>query len=135
MNKEQQRVAIAEWMGDFKGSHLAIWKTLQDGWKRCEVCGRVQGTAGEWLICAYPNLQIPNYPADLNAMHEAVLKLSPAELIRYTEILCDEVELVDWGYYPGEASIDWDEVSKIATADAAKCSKSLCRTLWPERFE
>ena len=42
---------------------------------------------------------------------ECEKKLNAAQKIQYTELSASECQLVDWGYYAGEAAIDWDEVS------------------------
>jgi len=152
MTTEQQRIAIAEWMGyvwyrapqdrhfpDKRYRFLALPAIQEcerqiDIWKQ-----RADGT--EKIIASEPWKKaqgvdyVPNYPEDLNAMHEAEKQLTPAQLIQYTEVLCGEINLVDWGYYPGEAGIDWDEVSKLTIATAAQRSEALCRTLWPEKFQ
>lgn len=107
MNAEQQRIAIAEWMGwmfDGTSSDLAY-----PGWYHA-TCKKA----------------LPNYPNDLNAMHEAEKKLSiklpgvphsQSERSRYVDLLFEM-----YGSKGG------------ALASAAQRSEALCRTLWPERF-
>jgi len=59
MTKEEQRIAIAEACG---------WKNVDAGSER--VWGfttRHKGTPSEFDVC----VDVPNYPFDLNAMHEA----------------------------------------------------------------
>ena len=59
MTKEEQRIAIAEACG---------WKNVDAGFGRVRgVTTRHKGTLSEFDVC----VDVPNYPFDLNAMHEA----------------------------------------------------------------
>lgn len=94
MSPEEQRIAIAEVCG---------WKT---GYRDPEA----------W----HP---LPDYPNDLNAMHDAEKTLDRNQLERYADILCDE-------FYDG---FDPDIVAVI-TATAAQRAEAFLKTLnlWKE---
>jgi hypothetical protein len=124
MNTEQQRIAIAEWMGVHLDSHFAKWKLLGEGWRECEVCGRKQAACYEWPICGYPNIKIQDYPNNLNAMHEAEKKLTGIQCLRYADEL-------------NKATKCFRHITPLimCMASADKRSEALCRTLWTERFK
>ena len=72
MTPEQQRIAIAEACG---------WKNVDAGAGR--VWGfttRHKGTPSESDVC----VDVPNYPFDLNAMHEAEKVLTQDQMIDYS---------------------------------------------------
>lgn len=74
MSDEQLRVEIAEWCG---------WRNITrvtDGHLMAE---------HDDFICAH---QLPNYPHDLNAVHEAEKKLSREQQWKYAEILSDGID-------------------------------------------
>lgn len=71
MTTEQQRIALAEWMG---------WEVLMDTAARFKM-GRIKGiNDGDWS-------QLPNYPSDLNAVNEVEKKLTPEQSEVYLELL------------------------------------------------
>ena len=114
MTKEEQRIAIAE------------------------ACGikviRTQPRAGGNPIKGIHQFLLLDYLNDLNAMHEAEKVLTEAQKAVYAEILCTNLDLVDWGYYPGESEIDWNEVSKVAFATASQRAEAFLHTIdkWTE---
>jgi hypothetical protein len=68
MTPEVQRIAIAEACG---------WKNVDAGSGRVwGVTTRHKGTPSEFDVC----VDVPNYPFDLNAMHEAENFLFPVEI-------------------------------------------------------
>jgi len=65
MNKEKQRIAIAEACGWTRKKGMRAWnRPNNNGWDCLE--------------------QLPDYTNDLNAMHEAEKVLTPAQLRHYT---------------------------------------------------
>ncbi len=94
---------------------------------------------GESMVCGvkpnYPDYSnpakytIPNYHSDLNACAEFERTLSPAERCVYAETLCaiTEGEIVDWGYYEGEASIEWFQIAELITATAPQRCEAFLR--------
>ena len=69
MKPEQQRIKIAEALG---------WKhiqRLQSGWHGCQTQGPLE--------------ELPYYPEDLNAMHEAVSIFDYDQADEFEEHLCD----------------------------------------------
>lgn len=107
MTQQEQRIAIAEWMG---------WKLVQP-----------KSEYGTSPIYPRHVTVIPNYPNDLNAMHEAELNLSiklliaphkDSDRIRYALLLTETC-----GIYGA------------IIASSQQRSEALCRKLWPERFE
>lgn len=67
-----------------------------------EACGWVRHPKDKWVVTApgYPNSvqplsTIPNYPASLDAMHEAEKTLRPIRLARYHNILRDRIGSYD----------------------------------------
>lgn len=100
MTKEEQRIAIAE----------------KCGWRQCK-CGCNQWfSPHEDVNNSCRNLPLPNYPEDLNAMHEAESHLTAYEAYKYNLIL---------------GAIEAFAVH----ATAQRKSEAFCRTLWPERFK
>lgn len=89
MTPEAQRIAIAEACG-WKGIHMrnssgARSETGQTPWGI--------GPNGEWAVIGKQDTKyapLPNYPADLNAMHEAESKLQEPERTHYLNLLYDE---------------------------------------------
>ncbi len=73
MNKEQQRIAIAEACG---------WTEISD-WEAAGING--QHPTEPWIEV------IPDYLNDLNAMHEAIMSLTLEEQCNMTEILRKDV--------------------------------------------
>jgi hypothetical protein len=87
MTPEQQRVAIAEACG---------WKNVDAGSGRVwGVTTRHKGTPSEFDVC----VDVPNYPFDLNAMHDAEKMLTVDQFEQYRWILwdiCKQVRVKDW---------------------------------------
>lgn len=110
MTLDEQRIAIAEWMG----------------WKKADNC---------WFGSS-PNEKaikhLPNYPLDLNAMHEAEQKLRE-----------NQFHYVDYPImlFYLESGLKWDGKNmgyfmfNFIHASSQQRSEALCRTLWPERWE
>jgi hypothetical protein len=68
---EQQRIAIAEACG---------WKNVDAGSGRVwGVTTRHKGTPSEFDVC----VDVPNYPFDLNAMHEAEKVMTSEQVTSY----------------------------------------------------
>lgn len=115
MTNDEQRIAIAEVMG------WKLWPIV--GWTP-------PGTEPPFTLGSYPPL--PNYPNDLNAMHEA-WKSSPRELRRkHTEVLF-AVVCRDSGWNPANGTNDEiDELVENATAPQR--AEAFLRTLgkWKE---
>jgi hypothetical protein len=145
MTKEEQRIALAEWMGyvwyrapqdrnfpEKKYRFLAFPQIQEyegqiDAWKQ-----RADGTEkiieSEHWKKAQGVDYVPNYPNDLNAIHEAEKKLTIEQSAKYEQLLdC----VVHDSFLRGETSItscDWH-------ASSEQRSEALCRILWPERFK
>jgi hypothetical protein len=69
MTPEAQRIAIAEACG---------WKNVDAGSGRVwGVTTRHKGTPSEFDVC----VDVPNYPFDLNAMHDAVMTLNADQMV------------------------------------------------------
>lgn len=125
MTLDQQRIAIAEWMGfyDFttktvlSGETFTIAK-LKDGIKH----------PFDWTPWADGRYSIPEYPEDLNAMHEAEKKLHPTDkdtiYVRNLEKLISHCD-IDGAVFLGG----------LISATSQQRSEALCRVLWPERFD
>lgn len=124
MNEQQQRIAIAEWMG---------WTDIGERIK-CASGKQLLGSKSylggippnpsldiDWEIYSEP---IPDYPDDLNAMHEAEKKLYGDQRWSYT------LKLSNLCQYAFGQSI----FSSTTFATSQQRSEALCRTLWPERF-
>lgn len=106
MTKEQQRIALAEWMG---------WELTDD---KSTFKFRKNGRGG------YDSP--PNYPEDLNAIHGAEMKLSASERYVYSvnlHALIYPKDETDAGFF------------LVLCATASQRSEALCRTLFPERWE
>ena len=118
MTKEQQRIAIAEWMG-FE------WKQALNHTSHAWFFnGNMMHN--EWLPKYFPKESehsvalLPNYPEDLNAMHEAE----------------QHGKLLDPLIYQGWLEqLTRKNGIRIWHATASQRSEALCRILWPERFE
>jgi hypothetical protein len=123
MTKEEQRIAIGEWMG---------WTWQGDkSWEKCS----------DWYYCDWyywslngvgTYLRLPNYPEDLNAIHEAVFKLSLLAKVEYSV----QLRIVVSRFHVG-----WETLSPLMknyyaeNAAAPQRSEAFCRTLWPERWK
>lgn len=119
MTPDQMRIAIAERCG----WKLSNWKPHQEpcgkGFK-CQNCGEFVLIAREdlWLVCKGPNVAIPNYPGDLNAMHEAE-KCAPKP---YWLTL---LKIVGTSSFVTE----WQKLKAIAHATALQRATAFCKTL------
>lgn len=113
MTINEQRIAIAEW-------YFGKWKEIQQGEQ-------------EWYIrleCQWD--KVPNYPLDLNAMHEAEKKLRENQFhyVDYPIMLFYLESGLKWngeniGYF----------MFNFIHATSQQRSEAICRTLWPERWE
>lgn len=109
MTTEEQRIAIAEWMEE----HTVV-----------ELQGKYYYEETAELI--------PNYPLDLNAMHEAEKKLDKSLAAKYQENLVKICVTLDKLFVIGQKyGLD----GYVTHATSQQRSEALCRTLWPERFE
>ncbi len=87
MTPEEQRIAIAEACG---------WKNVDAGSGRVwGVTTRHKGTPSEFDVC----VDVPNYPNDLNAMHEAEKVLTNEQLEVYCNILHKPNHGVYWAIH------------------------------------
>jgi len=112
MTPEQQRIAIAE-ACELKNLHWI---------DHCLVYG------GE-----YPDVRsVPDYPKDLNAMHEAEKVLTTEQQFDYVYALNDALGLVPLN---SPASFREAVLWLFTHATAAQRAEAMCRTLWPERWE
>ncbi len=107
MTPEQQRIAIAEWMG------LILPNT---------------GSSKQW---EYDINAFPDYPNDLNAMHEAEKKLPPHKRGFYNA----ELSKLASNRNLSSAVKEPEFIFMLLNATSQQRSEALCRTLWPERFE
>jgi hypothetical protein len=116
MTNEEMRISIAEWVG---------WKyklfDSMDG-------GSYGWVKGDNFPCDIDT--IPNYPEDLNAMHEAEKKLSRLERIAYMRRL--RLNAIE---HDPENHITNDEANALCFATSQQRSEALCRVILPERFE
>jgi len=109
MNKEAQRVAIAEWCGwsqrkAKKSNHFAWFSPNGNRWS-------------EWS--SKDDIEtLPDYLNDLNAIHEAEGRLSDGQIVPYLDHLLKIVEL------------DW----RMCRASASQRAEALLKTLglWKE---
>jgi len=126
MTKDQQRIAIAEWYGfeNIKEEKTGLW-----GWIDVMTAERLNWQASyyqESHDLAY--CRVPNFPDDLNAMHEAEKRLNEKQQVWYLQRL-SQVRLRQ-----GEAGMIACMIDRLAFATASQRSEALCRTLWPERL-
>lgn len=114
MTLEQQRIAIAEWMG---------WTLIKVAASHAPM-GYADNLSGELRI-------IPDYTNDLNAIHEAEKKLDKSLSAKYQESLVKICVTLDKLFVVGQKyGLD----GYVIHASAAQRSEALCRTLWPERW-
>jgi hypothetical protein len=106
MNKELQRIRIAEACG-FDKSH---WLELKGG--------IVFGTSGS----------LPDYPNDLNAMHEAIETLSVGEKSTYIMQLMDTCCEHPIGCVP-DWTRDRQSLARLTQATAAQRAEAFLRTI------
>lgn len=102
------RVAIAEKCG---------WTNTEEGW------WSPKDRLGMRELMFAP----PNYPADLNAMHEAEKVLKDGPWDTYIEAL-DSIVNPIW-----RMTKDFEQWC-IARATAAQRAEAFCRVFWPEKF-
>ena len=81
MTDDQIRIAIAEWCG---------WRSYHD----CLHILYWNESLGELIQDAYMSHALPDYPNDLNAVHEAEKKLDVNPWQQYINLLPDIIE--DW---------------------------------------
>jgi len=110
MNKEQQRIAIAEYCG------LTEIHTDTEIVGYPVLCGFIDG---KYLRA------VPDYLTDLNAMHEAERRLTIESFAKYESRLCESVDAT------GQ---DPDVWFYVLTATAAQRAEALLRTIgkWTE---
>lgn len=118
MTPQEQRIALAEWDG---WSHLD--KPLRvdrgfEGW----------GNAYWTDYNGHARFDCPDYPSDLNAVHELEKKLTMEQARKYNEILCKLV-------IPPKVLFAPSPHSFLYHSSAAQRCEALCRVLFPERWK
>jgi len=109
MGPTKQRIAIAEACG---------WTCILDDPERPAI-GRLIGRHGGREYEA-----LPNYPNDLNAMHEAVSLLPEEDKHAYAVILADMLWLpTNWGWQ------DWRDTLSISEATTTQRAEAFLRTI------
>jgi len=113
MNKEQQRIRIAE----------------SQGWKHdiCNVGKHGTKMSGWWMPCGAFTTDInmlPDYCNDLNAMHEAEKVLTEDQLSVYGAFLKGKDNETVSLYAP-----EHREIAKVAMASAAQRAEAFLRTI------
>lgn len=106
MTEQEMRVALAEWDG---------WNTIK------EILGSVSIYINQNGNIA---AALPNYPSDLNAVHELEKKLDKQQAMDYARLLhpaTSEPHLLK----------DW----KLLHSTALQRCEALCRSLFSERFK
>lgn len=114
MTNEQMRIVIAE----ERGWVFSIDKSFPFG---VAFLNRAPDRTPIWKEWD----EIPNYPEDLNAMHDAEKELLPSERIRYWNILGDviiEANKCSWS------------LMDLAFATAHQRAKTFIKTRCPERW-
>lgn len=111
MTEQEMRVAIAEACG-WKRHKTQFGYEWEDPEGRRGFVRQDEDRGGNYLVSA------PDYPSDLNAMHEAedIIYASHPTYVRYESILIDMV------LHPLRAT-------------AKERAEAFCRTLFPERFK
>lgn len=117
MTQDEQRIAIAKWMG---WTHIKLVDSPA-ALGRPSLMGYADNLSGELKV-------IPNYPLDLNAMHEAEKKLLASE---HTDMLGDNYLQVLWQVCE---DIYFKQIT-VCVATSAQRSEALCRVIVPERFQ
>jgi hypothetical protein len=116
MTPEAQRIAIAEACG---------WKNVDAGSGRVwGVTTRHKGTPSEFDVC----VDVPNYPFDLNAMHDAVMTLTQNQMIDYSR----HVGKLVTSHLPASRAAWMD--FKLINSTAAQRAEAFLRTIgkWKE---
>ena len=120
MTQQEQRIAIAEWMGwtNISQYENSIWGTPPQG---------LPERKGGMAVLDF---ETDDYPNDLNAMHEAEKKLGDWTMPMEAGTLVDKylLKLVD-------VCSDAQPEIYYVHATSAQRSEALCRTLFPERFK
>jgi len=111
MTPQEMRIAIAEACGWVPLPMGEIWRD-KDGY-----FARADGKPGHF--------NVPDYPADLNAMHEAEKTLTPDQQIDYLAQLFDLA-------FAGDQNPDTFMGQVCATA--LQRAEAFCRVKYPERF-
>lgn len=121
MTKEEMRIAIAEkcgWRDAFPINGEPHSETRRGGIM----------LPYHWVneITHERRFDLPDYPADLNAMHDAEESLTDTQAYVYIQYLLDLVKAQN-----ADVSLT---AFRLKRATAAQSAEALCRTLWPERF-
>jgi len=118
MSPEEQRIAIAEACGwqDLREEMAYVdWVASRELWG----CRREDDDMRK---------EVPDYPNDLNAMHEAVEKLTTRQKLAYAEHLMDACRAYPVGGVP-----DWHHDRKgltaVSQATAAQRAEAFLKTL------
>lgn len=114
MNESEMRIAIA----------------TKCGWIKAYEEGEDEGTGNWFWHRGNQNLrQPPNYPADLNAMHEAEKVLNEKQQVWYLQ------KLTQVRFKDGVSGMIACMIDKTTFATAPQRATAFCRVFWPERFE
>lgn len=125
MTTDEMRTAVAKWMGwEYATFEEA---SFSDPSKTIQI-KRWKSPFGHQM------LQPPDYPSDLNAMHDVWLKMSPEQQFRYANELELEVKS-DYGIDKWALLSPTKQKAFVQNATSQQRLRSTYRTLWPERFE
>ncbi len=114
MNKEKQRIAIAEACGweksgqpytGFDGSEVQWWKNPK--------------------VLSDDTMTLPNYPNDLNAMHEAVKCLTEQQRHGYSVLLSGKL----WEPEHSRGWECWRDTFVVSEATAAQRAEAFLKTI------
>lgn len=152
MTQEQQRVAIAEWVGPklfvlhkpihdpfgyYREDAQGYTGHISEAWKVTEEVARkhVSGRPTDPDRVIAEPAPLPDYCNDLNAIHEAENRLKVDQIGDYENRLYGITDYRD--SVKGDAAIFWSQHSLYRNihATAEQRSEALCRTLFPERFK
>lgn len=116
MTETEMRIAIAE----------------KCGWVRCLQHGLngVVGTVWNNKSDIRREDSLPNYPADLNAMHEAEKALQ--DQCKYWPDYIDELSKLFRCGFPNKDDTNW---SQMCHATALQRAEAFCRVFWLEKFQ
>jgi hypothetical protein len=113
MNKQKQRIAIAEFCGwDFDPQEASRWMSR----------GRLVKSPKGDLVFRY---SIPDYLNDLNAMHEAEKMLTERQIVDYEVIIREVVANKIWFWYTPFAG----EVYQLCHTTAAQRAEAFLKTI------
>jgi hypothetical protein len=126
MNPNEQNKAIAEYCG---------WHDIEVELERFGIedlpNGQLRGITPKGNSCV-----LPNYCEDLNAMHEAEKMFNAVDQTIYAEFISAVVNnnVVNWGYYPGDGTIDWNGLFTHIHATSQQRAEAFLRTIgkWKE---